>query len=251
VTVLEIAVLAASGFAAGVVNAIAGGGTFFTFAAMVAFGMPTLNANATSAIALVPGSLATMTAYRDEMKAHWREFVPYALFAIAGGVAGAWLLIHIGDEGFRPLVPWLLAVATVTFAASGQLRTLALRFSSAGKQAHGIFGYLLIAALVIYAGFFGAGFGIMSLAVLSIVRPDHFHTTNTLKNVMALLSQSVAIVLFIAGDLVWWPQGLIAMAAAVAGGYAGVLLARRISEMTMRAIVVTAGTVLTIVFLLK
>ncbi|HEX3859393.1 MAG TPA: TSUP family transporter, partial [Pseudolabrys sp.] len=71
-TVLEIAVLAASGFAAGVVNAIAGGGTFFTFAAMVAFGMPTLNANATSAIALVPGSLATMTAYRDEMKAHWR-----------------------------------------------------------------------------------------------------------------------------------------------------------------------------------
>ena len=99
----------------GLANAVAGGGTFFTFAAMVAFGMPTLNANATSAVALVPGSLASTIAYRQgDTKELAASRVPFAVLGLFGGIAGGYLLIRIGDEGFRPLVPWLLGIATLT-----------------------------------------------------------------------------------------------------------------------------------------
>jgi uncharacterized protein len=250
VSVLEILVLALAGFLAGIVNAVAGGGTFFTFAALVAFGMSALDANATSAIALVPGSIATGLAYRQESAKYWGEIVPFAVIGVIGGVGGALLLIAIGDARFRPLVPWLLAGATLLFALSAHIRV--------GMQklvgAHGIGragSYGIIGVVAIYGGFFGAGMGIMLLAALALMGNADFHRANATKNVVALLSQFVAVVVFVAGGLVHWPQAIVTMLAAIAGGYLGVMLARRVPEKVVRATVVAVGAVLALVFFLR
>jgi uncharacterized protein len=250
VSIAEIIVLAVAGFIAGVANAVAGGGTFFTFAAFVAFGMPTLAANATSAVALVPGSLATALAYRRETLAHWREILPGMAIGVIGGIGGAWLLVAIGDEGFRPLVPWLIGGATALFALSTRIR-IALQ-KSAGPHGLGrIPGLVLIAVVAVYGGFFGAGMGIMLLAALAVMGNGDFHRANAIKNAVAVTSQSVAVVVFATGGLVRWPQAIVTTLAAMAGGYLGVMLARRLPEAVVRAVVVTVGAALTLVFFLR
>lgn len=244
-------VLVLTGFAAGIVNAVAGGGTFFTFAAMVGFGMPTLNANATSAVALVPGSLASTLAYAAETRKNWRQAVPFVLLGVFGGVAGGLLLIRVGDEGFRPLVPWLLGIATLTFALSGRIRALSAGLNGRHGTAMHAAAYGLIGLVGIYGGFFGAGMGIMLLAALAIVGITKFHTANALKNIVATLAQAVAVVLFIANGLVLWKQAAIVTLAGIAGGYLGVMVARRVPEPVVRGVVVAVGAVLTVVFFFK
>jgi uncharacterized membrane protein YfcA len=246
----EIAILAASGLAGGIANAVAGGGTFFTFAALVAFGVSSLDANATSAVALVPGSLAIGWAYRDETLARWRVMVPFVLIGIAGGLAGGWLLIAIGDEGFRPTVPWLLGSATLLFALSGPIGKWVQRVSGHGGIGR-LGGYALVCAVAVYGGFFGAGMGIMLLAALVLLESGDFHKANATKNVVATLSQALAIVLFIANGLVHWPQAMVIMIAAIAGGYAGVIVARRVPVAVVRGVVVAVGAALTVAFFLK
>ena len=247
---LEVIVLALMGFLGGIVNAVAGGGTFFTFAALVAFGMSTLDANATSAVALVPGSFATSAAYRYEISKYWRDIFPFAVIAVIGGLGGAALLIAIGDQRFRPLVPWLLAGATLLFAFSTPIRG-AVR-SIAGSGGIGpVWSCALIAVVTVYGGFFGAGMGIMLLAALALMGSGDFHRGNATKNVVAVLAQSVAVILFIANGLVRWPQAIVTTLAAIVGGYLGVTLARRVPEAIVRATVVAVGTVLTLIFLLR
>jgi uncharacterized protein len=247
---LEVFVLALAGFVAGVVNALAGGGTFFTFAALAAFGMPALDANATSAVALVPGSIATGAAYRREMAAHWREILPFMLIGIVGGVAGAWLLIAIGDARFRPLVPWLLGSATLLFALSVPLRAWVKTVAGHGGISP-LWGRMVVGIVAVYGGFFGAGMGIMMLATLAVMGTSEFHKANAIKNAVATLTTSVAVVLFMVGGLVRWPQAIVTTLAAIAGGYLGVMVARRVRESTVRAAVVAVGALLTVIFFLR
>jgi uncharacterized membrane protein YfcA len=250
VSALEILVLALMGFLGGIVNAVAGGGTFFTFAALVAFGMSTLDANATSAVALVPGSIATGAAYRHETSKYWREILPCAAIAVIGGLGGASLLIAIGDELFRPLVPWLLAGATLLFALSTRVRSLVGQIAGTGGIGP-VWSCAIIAVVTVYGGFFGAGMGIMLLAALALMGSGDFYRANATKNVVAVLTQSVAVVLFIANGLVRWPQAVVTTLAAVAGGYLGVMLARRVPETIVRATVVAVGTMLTLIIFLR
>jgi uncharacterized membrane protein YfcA len=251
VTVSEILLLVLSGVAGGVANAVAGGGTFFTFPVMVAFGMPTLDANASCSIGLIPGSIATGAAYWKETRERLWEMVPFALLGIAGGLIGGWLLVEIGDKGFRPLVPWLIAIATVTFAFSKQIRPFAQKLSSGGASAK-IIGYGIGAVVAIYGGFFGAGQGIMWLAALALLYSTaDFHRTNAVKNIACLLAQAVSVTLLIANGLVHWPQAAVVAASSIVGGYYGVAVARRVPDGVIRAVVVTIGVVLTVVFFVK
>ncbi|MBN9584924.1 MAG: hypothetical protein BGN84_18885 [Afipia sp. 62-7] len=250
-TLLQIAVLAAAGFAAGTVNAIAGGGTFLTFAALVFSGLPTLDANATSAVALTPANLASVAAYRSEVRTYFRDMIPFSIIGLIGGGVGAVLLIWLGDKGFRPLVPWLLLLATLLFAFSAQLRAFVAPFSQGSHGGAKVVAYVVMSVVSIYGGFFGAGVGIMMLAALAIIESGDFHKANATKILVAFLIQVVSAGLLIAGGLVHWPQALVTIASSALGGYYGVTLARLVPEKIIRAAVVTVGAVLTLIFFLK
>jgi uncharacterized membrane protein YfcA len=215
--------------AAGTINAIAGGGTFITFAALVASGLPTLDANATSAVALTPANLASVAAYRSEVRTYFREMLPFAIIGLIGGGIGALLLIWLGDGGFRPLVPWLL-VATLMFAFSSQIRAFAAPFSQGQHTTAKLVAYGVMTIVAIYGGFFGAGIGIMMLAALSIIASGDYHKANSTKILVAFLIQVVSAALLIAGGLVHWPQALVTIVASSLGGYYGVGLARIVPE---------------------
>jgi uncharacterized membrane protein YfcA len=251
VTLFEFLLLAVAGFAAGAVNAIAGGGTFFTFSALVAGGLPTLDANATSAVALTPANIASVTAYRAEFRLYWREIVPFSIIGAIGGIVGAVLLVRLGDVGFRPLVPWLLLVATVLFALSGRLRQFIAPFVESRSPAARATAYGLMSIVSVYGGFFGAGMGIMMLAAMAVIEGGNYHKANTIKNMVSFFAQGAAIILLIAGGLVHWPQAIVTMVASIVGGYLGVGVARRVPEKIIRAAVVSVGAVLTVIFFIR
>lgn len=250
-TAFDIILLCAAGFVAGAVNAVAGGGTFFTFAALVATGMPTVNANATSAVALIPGYAASSIAYRDEVRTHYREMIVLSLIGVVGGIAGAYLLIWLGDAGFRPMVPWLLLMATLLFAFSARIRSaIAAHIDGrAGIQKTIAYGFMVIVS--IYGGLFGAGMGIILLAVLAVIESGNFHKSNAIKGIVSLVIQVVSGTVLIIGGLVQWPHALVTMGASVVGGYLGVSVARRVPEKIIRATVVSVGAILTVIFFLK
>lgn len=250
-SLLQIFLLALAGFAAGAVNAVAGGGSFFTFAALVFAGLPTLDANATSAVALTPANFAGVAGYHDEVRRHAREMLPIMAISLVGAALGAWLLIAIGDAGFRATVPWLLLFATVLFGTAPSLNRLVSPAASAGGVVPRLAAHALITLVAIYSGFFGAGAGIMMLAALAIVEGGDFHKSNAIKNVVAFLAQVVSSALLIAGGLVHWREAFIVMLASVVGAFVGVLAARRVPVKIIRAVVVTAGAALTLVFFLR
>lgn len=250
-TFFQIALLAVAGFAAGVVNAIAGGGTFLSFGALVAVGLPTLDANATSAVAVTPSNLASTAAYRSELRTHWKEFIPFAIIGLVGGGIGAWLLIWLGDVGFRPLVPWLLLVATLMFAFSDQIRAFVDPWSRHAEGGARSAAYVFMVVVAIYGGFFGAGIGIIMLAALSILEGGNYHKANAMKIAIAFLIQIVSAAVLIAGGLVHWPQALVTMASASIGGYLGVGWAKKAPTKIVRAAVVAVGAVLTVIFFFR
>ena len=250
-TLFQIVVLAVAGFAAGTVNAIAGGGTFATFAALVACGLPTLDANATSAVALTPANLASVAAYRAELRTLFPRMLPIAIIGLLGGAIGAWLLVLIGDGGFRPLVPWLLLTATLLFAFSDRIRAATRPLPQGRSPVATMIGFAVIALAAIYGGFFGAGVGIIMLAALAVVDHGDYHETNAIKNMVAFLIQAIASVVLIGGGLVHWPHAIVTIVAASVGGYFGVSVARRAPVTMIRAAVVAVGAALTVLFFLK
>ena len=249
------ALLAASGLAAGLVNAIAGGGTFFTFSALVAAGLPPVVANATSAVAVTPANLSSAWAYRRELSANLRRFAALAVVSLLGGLVGAYILTVTDNASFRQLVPWLLLFATVLFAASPRIVALARAIGkreghhpSTRAWASGLAFQFLVS---IYGGFFGAGMGIVMLAALAITEGDDFHLINSAKHLCSTLIQLVAVVLFVVAGLVSWRETAIVGAASVAGGYLGVVFGRRLSAAAIRWLVIGVGAILTLYFFLR
>ena len=148
-------------------------------------------------------------------------------------------------------MPWLLALATLTFAFSGKIRVWTARFTQTGARYARAVAYLLMGIVAIYGGFFGAGQGIMVLATLAVIQDGDFHRTNATKNIICMLAQAVAVILFIWGGLVHWPQALVTIAGAIFGGYFGIVVARKVPEIWVRAVVVAVGAGLSIVFFLR
>jgi uncharacterized protein len=247
--------LAASGLAAGLVNAIAGGGTFFTFSALVAAGLPPVVANATSAVAVTPANLASAWAYRRELVANLKRFAALGAVSLAGGVIGAYILTATDNSSFRQLVPWLLLFATLLFAASPRIVALARAIGrheghhpSMRAWAAGLAFQFLVA---IYGGFFGAGMGIVMLAALAITEGDDFHLINSAKHLCSTLIQLVAVVLFIVAGLVSWRETAVVGGTSVIGGYLGVAFGRRMPASAIRWLVIAVGAMLTLYFFIR
>jgi uncharacterized protein len=240
------------GFAAGAVNSIAGGGTFFSFPALLAVGVPPVVANASNSVALWPGSLSGAWAYRHELRRFRRYLLPMGAASLAGGALGGWLLLAAGDARFAALIPWLLAFATLLFAFSPQLaaalkrwRTPAHTQAQASTPSGGWWVQLLVS---VYGGFFGAGMGILMMASLAIAGHEDVQEINALKNLLSSLVYSVTVLTFVLAGAVSWPHTVVMLLTASLGGYLGAHMARRLQGPWLRRIVIGTGAALTLYY---
>jgi uncharacterized membrane protein YfcA len=237
--------LVGAAFAAGCINSVAGGGSFLTFPSLVFAGVPAVVANASSTVALVPGSVASAASYRRDIeRAGEHRLLSWWLMSLAGGAAGAVLLLTTSDRTFRSVVPWLLLFATLLFAFGAKL-SVALRGRLHSNQALML---VLLVPITIYGGYFGGGIGIMMLAAFRLYGLDDIHAMNGMKAIIGGSLNTIAALIFIAAHRVDWRPTLLMMAAAIAGGYVGPILARRTSPAAIRAFVIVVGASMTIWF---
>ena len=245
---LALALFAAA-FAAGTLNAVAGGGTLITFPALVAAGLPPIVANATSSVSQWPGYVASSLAFRRELTGQ-RQFAGMSVASLAGGLLGAWLVTVVSPRLFDVLIPWLILLATAMFAFSSTLtRWMGAHAANVGRST----AALLVGQFVvsIYGGFFGGGMGIMMLALYSLFALDTLTRMNALKTWLSVVISGVAVVTFIVAGIVDWPAASVMLAGTIAGGVAGARLARRLPAVWLKRVVVALGSVLTLVFFWK
>ena len=240
-----------AGLAGGIVTAIVGGASLITFPALLATGLPAIVANASNSVALTPANLVAGLTDLKRLPAWDRSLAGLTLIAVAGGVAGALLLLVTPERAFTALVPLLIGMATILFALSGPIRVWIVARPGGGARtdgASGGLGMLLFAPVAVYGGYFGAGMSVLLLALLSISRADEFRANNVLKNLLSGLTGLVAVVVFVSQGIVAWPPTLVTMAGGLAGGFLGGRLVRVMPAALVRWIVITVGTVLTVVY---
>jgi len=245
----QIALLVAASFAAGVMNAMAGGGTILSFPALIFAGEDPLIANATSTVALWPGALTSMYGYRRDVARH-RDWLRVLLVpSLLGGAIGAALLLVTPRETFAWMAPFLVLFATVLFMIQGALSRRAGARPGAGPRGprRTAAAWLFQLGIAVYGGYFGAGIGILMLAVLGFLGLEDILAANGIKNFFGMCINAVAAALFIARGIVDWPAALIMVAGAMAGGYAGARFAKGIGRTKARAAVVVIGLLVTAV----
>jgi len=244
----DIALLLLAAFVAGALNAVAGGGSFLTLPALVFTGVPPVIANATGTVALLPGYMAGAWGLREDWQTPpglgMRGVVALSL---VGAAAGAALLLVMPDQTFRRIVPWLLLGATLLFAFSPQIR----RLTAGAQSASPVKAALGLLAVSAYGGYFNGGLGILLLALLSLLGQTNLHAMNGMKNLVSMLLTAIAVAIYAFGGLVHWPQALMMMVAATAGGYGGARAARRIPPQWLRAGIVLTGLVMAALFFAK
>jgi len=242
---LEIFCLVGSAVGAGMINAVAGGGTLLTFPALLAFGTTPVMANATSTLALVIGTSGGMFGNRQHIKSVapwlWR-FLPVSLI---GGLIGSALLTHTSNQTFGKLVPFLILFATVLFLTQSFFRRYAGSHLNAKANPRHLWGAVFFQFLVsIYGGYFGAGIGILMLATLGFIGMHNIYEMNTLKTILGSLLNLVAALWFIWAGLIDWPRAGIMTVGAVAGYYLGSHYSQRISQARVRQLITAIGFII-------
>jgi uncharacterized membrane protein YfcA len=246
-TTLEYLLLVGSAFLAGVINTVAGGGTLLTFPSLINFGgLSAVAANATSTVALVPGSAASAWGFRRELEGTGRWLALLLPPSLAGGAIGSLLVTLLPGSYFRALVPWLLLTAALLFLAQPYL-TKRLRPGGAEglpsrRVCASVAFFQFLAA--IYGGYFGAGIGILMLSALSLMGLGDIHRMNAVKAVLAVAINGVSVVIFAAGGLVVWHLAGLMILGAVAGGIAGAGVGRRLPKAVVRWFVILVGLAL-------
>lgn len=241
-----LVLLFVSGFLASSINAVAGGGSLVTFPLFVALGVPALSANATTAVALWPGSLASAFGYRGQLAAAKRHLPQLVPPTILGGLFGAWLLTHTPARLFNFVVPVLILLATVLLAFQTQIRTRVLGSRTRLSVPTGVFLQFLLS---VYGGYFGAGMGIIMLALFGLFIEGTLHEHNALKNGLAVSVNITASLFFLRSGLLWIVPGLFCMLGAITGGYVSARLATRVDPVKLRRAIVTLGCVMTLWFI--
>ncbi|ALG73327.1 membrane protein [Azospirillum thiophilum] len=244
---MEIILLTAA-FLAGAMNAVAGGGSFLTLPALIYAGVPPVAANATGTVALLPGYASGVYGYRHDLAPVGTIGLPLlSVVSLAGGLAGAGLLLVTPDSVFRNIVPWLLLIATGLFAFGNMLAQRLRRLGLHGDGA--MLGTLF--AVSVYGGYFNGGLGILLLAQLSLFGMTDLNAMNGLKNLFSAVLTAIAVAAYAAGGAVDWPKALLMTVAAVAGGYVGARLGRKIPKQVLRMCIIAVGLVMSAVFFLK
>lgn len=237
----SVVLVCVSALAAGAVNAIAGGGTLLTFPSLLVLLSP-VAANATSTVALLPGSLSAAYGYRAELRRARRHLVLLWPPSLAGGVVGSLLLIRMPETVFARAIPWLLITASVLLLLQRPLmRWLGTHPQAAPRRRTRVVVVFFQLLVGIYGGYFGAGIGILMLSSLAFMGIPDIHETNAVKNVLAATMNGVSAVVFVVAGVVEWRYAALMAAAAILGGYAGARVARRLKPEIVRAIVVAIG----------
>jgi len=241
-----------AGALGGALNAVAGGGSFIAFPALLFSGVPPIPANATNTIALWTAAAGSGGAYRNRLDVARRVMIPLLAASLIGGLAGAFLLLRTPAHTFMRVLPWLTLGATLLFAFGRRLA--GARSSFAGHQATAAAltaATLFQLAVGVYGGYFGGGMGIVMLAMLATLGMTDIHAMNALKTVMGFVINGVAVVAFVAARAVYWKQGIVMIVGGTLGGYLGAHYAQRLPQSWIRGFVVLAGTVMTAYFFWK
>lgn len=250
---LQASGLAAAAFAAGAINAVAGGGSLVSFPALLAAGYPSKASNVTNTVALWPGYVGGSYGYRDELKRQRRRISALTPASIVGALVGSVILLRTPESAFDALVPFLIVFACVVMAFQDSL--------SRWAQAHRLVAqhedhvplalHLAIFVLAAYGAYFGAGLGILTLAVLGILLPDDLQHSNALKGLLSALINLIAVLYFVAFGPVRWLPALVMAVGALLGGYLGVGLARRLGKRWLRIAVISYGLFVAAVLLIR
>lgn len=247
-SVLTWCLLIGASFLGGGLNAIAGGGSFFTFPALVYAGIPVVAANATGTLALLPGYIASTWGYREDLQAPAKlTMVSVIAVSVIGGALGAFVLLTTPDEIFRAVVPWLLLAATVVFAGAPWLLR-ALKKNENADQADSLTQGSALAAASVYGGYFNGGLGIVLLAAFGLLGHRNINQMQALKNLMSSVLTAFAVAVYAFGGVIAWTEAVVMMFAASMGGYVMARVARRLSAAVVRAVVIVTGTIMTILF---
>ncbi|HKS27413.1 MAG TPA: sulfite exporter TauE/SafE family protein [Pyrinomonadaceae bacterium] len=236
-------VVVVSAFLAGMINAVAGGGTLLSFPALIWIGRDPVIANATSTVALWPGSFGGLLGFRRELQGSKRWVYWLGVPSILGGALGAYLLLRTPSKTFSAIVPYLILGATLLMAAQEHI-TRRLRLGASHERPSRLWwaGALLFQFLVgVYGGYFGAGIGILMLAALGLLGLKDIHEMNGLKNLFALFINGIAALYFIISGAVIWVDVLLMAVAAIAGGYFAAGVARRLGRQRVRRLVILIG----------
>ena len=237
--------LTVASFLAGVLNAVAGGGSFLSFPAMLSMRILPVQANATNTVALWPGQLTSVAAYRDDIRKNLRIALPMGVAGLIGGAVGALVLLNTPQMTFLHLVPWLLLISSSIFAFTGPVsRWLARRRgdqSAAHQPPRRLPVFLATVSVCFYIGYFGAGAGFLLITVLSLFGYQDLHEINALKVVSTTLANGIAVVIFSVSGKVVWPYCLLAMFVCAIGGYFSARLARRVPQPVLRGLVICIG----------
>jgi uncharacterized membrane protein YfcA len=240
--------LICTAFAAGIINSVAGGGSFLTFPALVFTGVPSIIANASSTLALLPGTMASAWAYRSDFRKTERlPVLPMLIVSLAGGIAGALLLLYTPQRTFDSVLPWLMLAAALLFAFGPRISPILKRAVHIGPVTVIIIQFLI----GIYGGYFGGAIGIVMLAVWSVFGMTDIHVMNANKTVLAGVMNGIAVVLFIVAHKILWPQSLAMLVAAIIGGTIGAHSAKRVDQKYLRVAIIVISFAMTIAFFLR
>jgi len=244
---LDYLLILLAAFFAGILNAMAGGGSFLTFPALVYIGIPPIPANATSAVAVFPGYLSSTAGFMQEIRAFDRkQLIRLVGVTGIGGLAGSMLLLVTPSELFRGLAPWLLLFATLLFAVGDRIS----RWMNSAQGPQIKSSPVAVLVVSVYGGYFNGGLGIILLALFSAMGFRDINLMNGLKNGLSFILSAVSVGAFAIAGIVHWPQALVMMLAATIGGYAGARLARRLPAVWVKRFVVLVGVLMTLAFFL-
>jgi uncharacterized membrane protein YfcA len=238
---------------AGTLNALAGGGSFISFPALLFLRIPAVTANATSTVALWPGLAASAIAYLKRLNAPVRVLVPLLVTSVAGGWVGALLLLKTPQLTFLHLVPWLLLSGTLLFAFGNSLRAM-IGKSAVIDGLHDIswqaitLGSIAQLLVAVYGGYFGAGLGFMILGMLAMLGMRDIHAMAAIRTLLAAAVNAAAVVTFIVAHAVLWPQCMVMIAGSLAGGWFGAHYAQKADPRKVRGIVIAVGVAMTAYF---
>ncbi len=241
-----------AGALGGALNAVAGGGSFVAFPALLFTGVPPIPANATNTVALWTGVVASGGAFRERLDVPRRVMVPLLITSFIGGVAGAILLLKTPAHTFLKVLPWLMLGATLLFIFGRKLargRTSSIAHDATLAAILGASVFELVVA--VYGGYFGGGVGIVNLAMLAAIGMTDIHAMNALKSVLGSAINGVAVLVFIVKGAVYWPQAVVMIVGALIGGYFGAKYSLKLPQNLVRTFVILVGLGMSAYFFVK